>query len=112
MAAGLRQWFRELAQWMVTSKNGKEEAAGKNNHSVAFSLQVAVFADFIGDEPQLAACRKQFKEVFVPKQMAADGSFPLELARTKPYGYSIFQLDNMATLCQVLSTQAGRSLDL
>jgi len=36
--------------------------------------------------------------------MAADGSFPRELARTKPYGYSIFQLDNMATLCQVLST--------
>ena len=36
--------------------------------------------------------------------MAVDGSFPLELERTKPYGYSIFQLDNMATLCQVLST--------
>jgi hypothetical protein len=41
--------------------------------------------------------------VFVPNQMAADGSFPAELKRTKPYGYSIFQLDNMATLCQVLS---------
>jgi hypothetical protein len=36
--------------------------------------------------------------------MAVDGSFPLELHRTKPYGYSIFQLDNMVTLCQVLST--------
>ena len=49
-------------------------------------------------------CRRQFKEVFVPNQMAEDGSFPLELKRTKPYGYSIFQLDNMVTLCQVLST--------
>jgi hypothetical protein len=36
--------------------------------------------------------------------MAADGSFPAELKRTKPYGYSIFQLDNMAALAQVLST--------
>jgi hypothetical protein len=35
--------------------------------------------------------------------MAPDGSFPLELKRTKPYGYSIFQLDQMATLCQILS---------
>lgn len=34
---------------------------------------------------------------------ALDGSFRLELERTKPYGYSIFQLDNMALLCQVLS---------
>lgn len=38
--------------------------------------------------------------------MAADGSFPAELGRTKPYGYSIFQLDNMATLCQVLTRPA------
>ena len=37
--------------------------------------------------------------------MEADGSFPRELNRTKPYGYSIFQLDNMATLCQVLSCE-------
>ena len=106
LAAGLRQWFRELAEWTMTSKNGKEEAAAKNNHSVAFYLQFAVFSDFIGDEAKLAACRKQFKEVFVPKQIAADGGFPLELARTKPYGYSIFQLDNMTLLCQVLSTEA------
>ena len=48
--------------------------------------------------------RRHFKEVFVARQMAADGSFPLQLKRTKPYAYSIFQLDNMTTLCQVLST--------
>ena len=38
------------------------------------------------------------------EQMAADGSFPRELARTKPYGYSLFNLDAMATICQILST--------
>jgi beta-galactosidase len=102
--AGLKQWFGELAEWMVTSKNGQEEAAAKNNHAVAFYLQLAVYAGFTGDEAKLAECRRQFKEVFVPNQMAVDGSFPAELKRTKPYGYSIFQLDNMATLCQVLSS--------
>ena len=105
LAKDLRGWFRELAEWMVTSKNGKEEAAAKNNHAVAFYLQLSVYADFIGDQEKLASCRKQYKEVFVGKQMAVDGGFPLELARTKPYGYSIFQLDNMVLLCQVLSTQ-------
>jgi len=101
---GLKQWFGELAEWMVTSKNGREEAATKNNHTVAFYLQLAVYAGFTGDEVKLAECRRQFKEAFIPNQMAADGSFPAELKRTKPYGYSIFQLDNMATLCQVLSS--------
>lgn len=101
--AGLRGWFGALVQWMATSKNGRQEASAKNNHSVAFYLQMAVFAEFAGDEARVQECRSQYKTVFVPNQMAADGSFPQELRRTKPYGYSIFQLDNMATLCQVLS---------
>jgi len=102
--AGLKDWFRDYTEWMTTSQNGKEEGSATNNHAVAFWLQVAAFSGLTGDEAKLAECRRQFKEVFVPKQMAADGSFPAELRRTKPYGYSIFQLDNMASLCQLLST--------
>jgi Alginate lyase len=104
VTAGLRQWFREMSEWMMTSENGRAEAAAMNNHSVAFFVQIASFARFVGDEDKLAECRRRYKNVFLPNQMAVDGSFPLELKRTKPYGYSIFQLDNMATLCQVLST--------
>jgi hypothetical protein len=100
---GLKKWFSDYIQWMRTSKNGIEESNASNNHAVAYWLQIAVFAKFTGDARELAECRDRFKNVFIAKQMAADGSFPRELARTKPYGYSIFQLDNMATLCQVLS---------
>ncbi len=103
LTAGLKQWFADMSHWMLTSKNGKLEAAAKNNHAVAYWLQIACFAHLTGDEALLDECRRQFKEVFVRKQMADDGSFPVELKRTKPYGYSIFQLDNMAALCQVLS---------
>jgi hypothetical protein len=102
--AGLKQWFREYVEWMTTSKNGNDEANAGNNHAVAFWLQIAAFSALTGDESELAECRHRFKEVFVSKQMTNDGSFPQELRRTKPYGYSIFQLDNMATLCQLLST--------
>jgi hypothetical protein len=42
--------------------------------------------------------------------MAEDSGFPLELARTKPYGYSICQLDSMTLLCQVLSTSEDNLL--
>ena len=104
VVAGLRKWFGELADWMVTSKNGQDEAKTKNNHAVAYDLQLAVYAQFAGDEKKVAECRRRFKELFVGGQMAPDGSFPRELKRTKPYGYSIFQLDNMATLAHVLST--------
>jgi hypothetical protein len=103
--AGLKQWFGDFTEWMMTSKHGKDEAAAKNNHSVAFFLQLAAYAQFTGDQPRLAECRRQFKQVFLPQHMAADGSFPRELSRTKPYAYSIFQLDNMASLCQLLSRE-------
>ena len=49
-------------------------------------------------------CTERYKTVLLPNQMAADGSFPLELERTKPYGYSLFNLDAMATICQLLTT--------
>lgn len=104
VTAGLKKWFSDYVKWMRTSKNGVQESNAKNNHAVAYWLQVAVFAQFTGDESNLDACREHFKDVFIPQQMSADGSFPRELARTKPYGYSTFQLDNLATMCQVLST--------
>jgi hypothetical protein len=101
---GLRAWFRDYLVWLRDNPRGKDEGKRTNNHAVAFWLQVAAFCQVAPDEALLAECRRQFKEVFVAVQMAPDGSFPLELKRTKPYAYSIFQLDNMASLCQLLST--------
>jgi hypothetical protein len=104
--AGVKQWFQDYSDWMITSKNGNDEANAGNNHAVAYWLQIACFARLTGDDAKLAESRRRYKEVFVAKQMATDGSFPAELRRTKPYGYSIFQLDNMASLCQIASTPA------
>ena len=104
LMAGLRGWFRDYLVWLRDSARGKSEAKQTNNHAVAFWLQVAAFCQVAPDDALLAECRRQFKEVFVAVQMAPDGSFPLELKRTKPYAYSIFQLDNLASLCQLLST--------
>ena len=102
--AGLKKWFADYAEWMTTHPYGIEEMNARNNHSVAYMVQLAAFARLTDNKQIVELCRKHYKEIFVPRQMAPDGSFPLELKRTKPYGYSIFQLDNMAILCQLLST--------
>jgi hypothetical protein len=67
-------------------------------------MQAATFADLVGRQETLDWVREQFKTVYVAEMMAPDGSFPAELARTKPYGYSLFVLDAMATVAQVAST--------
>ena len=67
-------------------------------------MQAAAFARLTGNPELTAYCRDRFRRVLAPDQIAADGSFPLELRRTKPYGYSLFNLDAMSTICQILST--------
>jgi hypothetical protein len=103
-ASGLRKWFADYVDWMATSKNGQQERDAKNNHGTCWVAQAGEFAAFTGKADITDFCRKRLKEVIVPSQIAADGSFPLELARTKPYGYCIFNLDAMATVCEILST--------
>ena len=102
--AGIKEWFAEYTNWLMTSKPGIEEKLTKNNHSTCWTMQVASFAKLCNNHAVLDSLRIRYKTVLLPDQMAVDGSFPLEMSRTKPYGYSIFNLDAMTMLCQILST--------
>ncbi len=75
----------------------------KNNHGTCWVMQVACFAKFTKNEELLDFCRKRFKEVLLPQQIDKDGSLPLELKRTKPYGYSIFNLDAFTTIWALMT---------
>ncbi|HEX9109632.1 MAG TPA: alginate lyase family protein [Longimicrobiales bacterium] len=99
-------WFRDYLEWITTDPFGAAERDNGNNHSTAWAVQVAEFARLLGDSVRLAQVRRFYEETLLPKQMAADGSFPKELARTKPYSYSLFNLDLFAELAQILSTPA------
>ena len=102
--AGIRNWFNEYITWLTSHQYGKDEMNAENNHGTCWAMQVAAFARFTGNKAMMDFCRNRYKNVLLPGQMDKDGSFPRELKRTKPYGYSIFNLDAMVTLCQVLST--------
>jgi hypothetical protein len=101
--AAVKRWFGEYLTWLTTHQYGRDERDAKNNHGTCWVMQVAAFAQLTGDTATLDDCRRRYKEVLLPGQMAADGSFPLEIKRTKPYGYSLFNLDAFATICQILS---------
>ena len=108
----VNRWFTDYLHWMTTSKNGLEEMHAANNHGTCWVMQAAAFATLVGDQHQLAECRKRFEQVLLPGQMAPDGSFPRELKRTKPYSYSLFNLDALATICHILSTPADNLWNL
>ncbi len=100
----IKKWFADYILWLNTSKNGRAEKNSKNNHSTCWAMQVASFAKLCNDQVMLDSLRTSYKTVLLPNQMAVNGSFPLELERTKAYGYSIFNLDAMVMVCQILST--------
>jgi hypothetical protein len=102
-ATETRRWFADYLDWLTTDQYGKDERDATNNHATCWVMQVAAYAHYAGNEPVMRDCRTRFKTVLL-QQMAADGSFPRELGRTKPYGYSLFNLEAMATICQILST--------
>jgi hypothetical protein len=106
LIASAKDWFRRYLQWLTTHPYGLAEMEARNNHGTCWVMQVASFARLVGDEGLMELCRERFKTVLLPDQMAGDGSFPLELGRTKPYGYSLFNLDALAMICQILSSDA------
>jgi hypothetical protein len=108
---GVRDWFGRYLTWMTTHGYGQAERDAKNNHATCWVAQVAEFARYTGRADLTAFCRERFKTVLVPGQIAPNGSFPEELRRTKPYGYSLFNLDAMAIVCQILDPLGNQGLE-
>lgn len=102
-AEPVRGWFEAYLDWMTSHPYGIDERNHGNNHSSAWALQVAAFARLVGDEAHLAAIRRQFRTELLPEQMAVGGHFPKEVSRTKPYAYSLFNLDVLSMVAEVAS---------
>lgn len=102
--SGIKSWFRRYADWLITSQNGKDELSQKNNHGTYYDMQLADYALFTGDT---ALAQKVIKDQTIPRidqQFTVEGAQPLELARTKSWGYSTM---NLLGWCK-LAVVAGR----
>jgi hypothetical protein len=102
--APIRDWFVQYIDWMMLSANGKDEGDELNNHGTTYVVQVAAFARLTGDSVRNNWCVNQLQNILIPAQVEPDGSQPLELKRTKPFGYCLFNLDALATAAHILST--------
>ncbi|TFG93856.1 MAG: alginate lyase [Calditrichales bacterium] len=99
----MKDWFAEFLKWMNTHEYGIDERERKNNHGTCWVMQASEFARLTGNNEISDYCRDRYKTVLLPNQMSEDGSFHMELERTKPYGYSLFNIDAMTMVCHILS---------
>ncbi|MBS0054964.1 alginate lyase family protein [Yersinia sp. Marseille-Q3913] len=96
----MRQWMTEYLQWLQNSPAGKKEAAAQNNHGNWYAAQVAGIAWYL-QQPKVVAEMAELLKTKLDTQLAAEGSQPLELARTRSFHYSYFSLQAAVLMAQL-----------
>lgn len=105
--AGLRGWFSDYLDWLLTHEYGIKEGKEHNNHGTWYDVQVVSFALF-ANRPEIA--RRQLAEISVDRitrQVEPDGAQPHELSRTLSRSYTTFNL-----LGFVILAVLGRHVDI
>ncbi len=95
----LKKWFSDFLNWLLTSELGKQCAQAKNNHAVAYDVQVVAYALFTENENIAKEVIANFPKKRLHKQINSDGSQPYELDRTLAMHYSIFNLNHILDFC-------------
>ncbi|MGW5694877.1 alginate lyase family protein, partial [Streptomyces asiaticus] len=90
--AGFRTWNKQFLDWLVNSDFGKEEGAAENNHGTFYDMQVAAIAAAVGDRDRARQVLRDARTKRIDTQIAADGTQPQELERTRSFHYSTFNL--------------------
>ncbi|ADI05452.1 hypothetical protein SBI_02331 [Streptomyces bingchenggensis BCW-1] len=98
---GFRTWNKQFLDWLVNSDFGKEEGAAENNHGTFFDMQVAAIAAAVGDRDLARQVVREARTKRVDAQIAADGTQPGELSRTRSFHYSTFNLVAFTRLAAV-----------
>jgi len=101
----MNMWLSDYLDWLVNSVHGKDEAVHGNNHTTWYFAQTLPLAIYLGQEMRADSLATVGLPLILDKMIAADGSQPLELARTKSWDYSAMNLVGMmtfATACERL----------
>jgi hypothetical protein len=104
---GVNRWVAELLTWLKNSPNGIDESRTKNNHASFYDYQLAYFAHVTGSQTTFNDVLAAVHSKRIATQINPGGKQPHELARTRPYHYSVFNLEAFWGLA-VIAKQAGQ----
>lgn len=108
----LKEWFRDFTHWWQTSEQGIAENNAKNNHGLAYDVQLALFALFSDNMDTALQVINDFPEKRLFPHIAPDGSQPLELTRTLSFHYSEYNITHMIDLFAIANSLDIKLIDV
>lgn len=109
-ADALNKWFGAYFDWLNSSQLAGLARDQKDHHGSSWLLQTIAFIRLRlallpnADDTPLGELRHRYKSVTIRAQINADGVFLHELSTPNPYRLSLFNLDMLAAICQLLYT--------
>mgnify|MGYP001377414813 CR=1 FL=1 len=114
----VRAWFAAYLHWLTAPEDSGPRLPArardsKDHNETSWLLQTAAFANLAvpqgdvarAEDSTLSDLRHHFRSVTLRAQINPDGMFKHELSSPSPYRDSLFNLDMLAGVCQLLSTR-------
>jgi hypothetical protein len=88
---GFKNWMRAYLKWLQESRLGREEQTRGNNQETWDEVQVTGLALYTG-QLEIARAALERSRAAIGREFDPEGRQPRELARTRAWDYSIFNL--------------------
>ena len=105
----LHAWFSDYLDWLLHSKLAQGERDAPNNHGSWYAAQVAGIAWYL-HHPQVIKQMVVLAQDKIAGQIRVDGTQPMELARTRSFHYSYFNLQALTSLAQLAQRNGSGDL--
>jgi beta-glucosidase len=89
--AALKDWMEEYLEWLLESPLGRIEARVGNNQETWYDVQVVALALYT-EQPEAASESLELAKTDIREEFEPDGRQTRELARSRAWDYSIFNL--------------------
>lgn len=104
----LTNWFTDYLTWLTESELGKKGSKQTNNHGSWYKFQVASLALYLGNET-MAKKMIESAQLSLDYHLNEQGGQAHELARTRSYFYSCFNLDALTAIA-IIGDKIGMNM--
>lgn len=104
----MNQWLVDYLSWLTSSKMGQSGAKQINNHGSWYYFQVTALSWYLGDRQRLKTSLDRSKTHML-SQFDLQGAQQHELARTRAFFYSCFNLEALTSIA-IIADKAGDTL--